>query len=196
VCFLGTRVLAPRRRYDEVVEAFAHLMAGAPVGDSLDESTLIGPLASQNQQKRVSRYINAGIADGAKVVAGGPGTPEGLDRGWFVRPTLFADLDNNATIAREEIFGPVLTVIGYDDDAEAIRIANDSDYGLGGTVWSSDPDRALTVAAAVHTGTIGINGYLPDPSAPFGGVKASGLGKEFGPEGLANYQNLKSIYQF
>jgi acyl-CoA reductase-like NAD-dependent aldehyde dehydrogenase len=196
VCFLGTRILAPRRRYDEVVDTFANLMSAAPVGDALDVSTLIGPLASRNQQTRVSGYIDAGINEGGKVIVGGQGMPEGLDRGWFVRPTLFAGVDNDATIAREEIFGPVLTVIGYDDDAEAVRIANDSDYGLGGTVWSSDPDRALAVAAAVHTGSIGINGYLPDPSAPFGGVKASGLGKEFGPEGLANYQNLKSIYQF
>lgn len=195
-CFLGTRVLAPRRRYDEVVETFAALMSAAPVGDALDESTLIGPLASKSQQARVSGYITAGIGEDAKVVVGGQGMPEGLDRGWFVRPTLFAGVGNDVTIAREEIFGPVLTVIAYEDDAEAIRIANDSDYGLGGTVWSGDPDRAFAVAAAVQTGTIGINGYLPDPSAPFGGIKASGIGREFGPEGLANYQNLKSIYRF
>ena len=141
-----------------------HLMSAAPVGDALDESTLIGPLASRNQQTRVAGYIDAGIAEGAKVVVGGTGAPEGLDRG-LVRPTRRSSPASTTTprIAREEIFGPVLTVIGYDDDAEAIRIANDSDYGLGGTVWSSDPDRALAVAGAVHTGTIGINGYLPDP---------------------------------
>lgn len=196
VCFLGTRILAPRSRYDEVVQTFADIMSSAPVGDSLDESTLIGPMASRTQRDRVAGYIDKGAADGARVVVGGGGAPEGLDKGWFVRPTLFADLDNNATVAREEIFGPVLSVISYADDAEAVRIANDSDYGLGGTVWSSDPNRAMGVASAVHTGTIGINGYIPDPSAPFGGVKASGIGREFGPEGLAAYQQLKSIYQF
>jgi aldehyde dehydrogenase (NAD+) len=130
------------------------------------------------------------------VIVGGAGRPDGLDRGWFVRPTLFADLDNSAAVAREEIFGPVLSVIPYGGDAEAVAIANDSDYGLGGSVWSSDPERATTVANAVQTGTIGINGYLPDPQGPFGGVKASGIGKEFGPEGLAAYQTLKSVYRF
>lgn len=196
VCFLSTRILAPRHRYDEVVETFAHLMSGAPVGDALDEQTLIGPLASRAQQERVAGYIQTGLDEGATAAVGGPGMPGGRTRGWFVRPTLFAGVGNDARIAREEIFGPVLTVIGYDDDAEAVRIANDSDYGLGGTVWSSDPDRALAVADAVQTGTIGINGYLPDPVAPFGGVKSSGIGKEFGPEGLAAYQLVKSIYQF
>jgi aldehyde dehydrogenase (NAD+) len=196
VCFLGTRVLAPRNRYEEVVDTFAALMSGAPVGDSLDESTLIGPMASSAQRDRVHGYIKRGAADGARVVVGGAGRPDGLDRGWFVRPTLFADLDNNAAVAREEIFGPVLAVIPYGDEAEAVAIANDSDYGLGGSVWSTDPDRATTVANAVQTGTIGINGYLPDPQGPFGGVKASGIGKEFGPEGLAAYQTLKSVYRF
>jgi acyl-CoA reductase-like NAD-dependent aldehyde dehydrogenase/nitrite reductase/ring-hydroxylating ferredoxin subunit len=188
VCFLGTRILAPRRRYDEVVDTFAHLIAGAPVGDALDETTLIGPLASAAQQARVAGYIESGLAEGATAVVGGPGAPEGLDRGWFVRPTLFTGTGNEARIAREEIFGPVLTVIRYEDDADAVRIANDSDYGLGGTVWSSDDDRALAVANAIQTGTIGLNGYTPDPVVPFGGVKASGIGRELGPEGLTNYQ--------
>jgi aldehyde dehydrogenase (NAD+) len=196
VCFLGTRILAPRSRHGEVVETLAHLISSAPVGDALDESTLIGPLASRTQQARVTSYVEAGLAEGARAVVGGAGVPDGLDRGWFVRPTLFDGVGNDARIAREEIFGPVLTVIEYQDDAEAIRIANDSDYGLGGTVWSTDTSRALTVAGAVRTGTIGINGYIPDPAAPFGGVKASGIGREFGPEGLAHYQTLKSVYQF
>lgn len=195
VCFLGTRILAPRRRYNEVVDAFAALIENAPVGDPLDETTLIGPVASRTQQARVSGFIDSGIAEGARVVLGGRGYPAGQDRGWFVRPTLFADVDNKATIAQEEIFGPVLSVIGYDGDDEAIQIANDSRYGLGGTVWSRDPDRALAVASRVHTGTIGINGYVPDPAAPFGGIKESGNGREYGPEGLASYQVLKSIYR-
>jgi acyl-CoA reductase-like NAD-dependent aldehyde dehydrogenase len=195
VCFLGTRVLAPRSRYGEVVDAFAALIDNAPVGDALDESTLIGPLASSTQQSRVSGYIDTGIRDGARVVVGGVGRPAGQDRGWFVRPTLFADVDNSATIAQEEIFGPVLSVIAYDGDEEAVRIANDSRFGLGGTVWSSDEDRALAVASAVESGTVGINGYIPEPTAPFGGIKQSGIGREFGPEGLASYQHMKSIYR-
>jgi len=195
VCFLGTRVLAPRSRYGEVVDAFAALIDNAPVGDALDESTLIGPLASSTQQSRVSGYIETGIRDGARVVVGGAGRPAGRDRGWFVRPTLFADVDNSATIAQEEIFGPVLSVIAYDGDEEAVRIANDSRFGLGGTVWSSDEDRALAVASAVESGTVGINGYIPEPTAPFGGIKQSGIGREFGPEGLAAYQQMKSIYR-
>jgi acyl-CoA reductase-like NAD-dependent aldehyde dehydrogenase len=196
VCFLGTRVLAPRSRYQEVVDTFAALMESAPVGDSLDENTLIGPMASRTHRDRVHGYIERGVADGARVVIGGAGRPDGLDHGWFVRPTLFADVDNSATVAREEIFGPVLSVIPYANDSEAVAIANDSEYGLGGTVWSTDPERATSVANAVQTGTIGINGYLPDPQGPFGGVKASGIGKEFGPEGLAAYQTLKSVYRF
>jgi acyl-CoA reductase-like NAD-dependent aldehyde dehydrogenase len=182
VCFLGTRILAPRRRYDEVVETFAHLMGQATVGDALHEDTLIAPLASQVQQACVAGYIQAGLAEGARAVVGGAGVPEGQARGWFVRPTLFTGVGNDARIAREEIFGPVLTVIEYEGDDEAVRIANDSEYGLGGTVWSSDDSRALAVAAAVETGTIGINGYVPDPVAPYGGIKASGIGKGFGPE--------------
>ena len=135
-----------------------------------------------------------GQAHGGRVTTGG-GRPTDRDRGWFVSPTVFADVDNSATIAREEIFGPVLTVIGYDDDADAVAIANDSDFGLGGTVWSSDAERARSVAARVRTGTIGINRYIPDPVAPFGGVKHSGMGRELGPEGLAAYQELKSVYR-
>ncbi len=196
VCFLGTRVLAPRRRYDEVVDVLAALMQYSPLGDPLDDATLIGPMASKNQQERVSNYIEIGKSEGGRVVVGGSGRPDGWDRGHFVRPTLFAGLDNTARIAQEEIFGPVLTVIGYEDDADAVRIASESDYGLGGSVWSSDNERALAVARGVQTGTIGINGYIPDVGAPFGGVKQSGYGKEFGAEGLAAYQQVKSIYHF
>jgi aldehyde dehydrogenase (NAD+) len=196
VCFLGTRILAPRSRYGEVIDVLEALIESTPLGDPLDDTTLLGPLASRAQQQRVADYIDVGIAEGARVVTGGPGRPEGRERGHFVRPTLFADVENSARVAQEEIFGPVLTVIGYHDDAEAAQIASDSQYGLGGTVWSSNPERAMGVARAVETGTIGINGYIPDLGAPFGGVKGSGYGKEWGPEGLAAYQQLKSIYHF
>jgi acyl-CoA reductase-like NAD-dependent aldehyde dehydrogenase len=139
-------------------------------------------------------YVEIGRSEGARLVAGGA-IPADQPRGWFVSPTVFADVDNRSRIAQEEIFGPVLAVIPYDSDTEAVSIANDSEFGLGGTVWSTDTDRATDVARRVHTGTIGVNDYQLDMAAPFGGVKASGLGRELGPEGLAAYQNLKSIYR-
>jgi acyl-CoA reductase-like NAD-dependent aldehyde dehydrogenase len=193
-CYLGTRVLAPRSRYDEVLEFFGGLAGALVVGDSLDPSTQIGPLASERQRERVVGYIQKGRAEGARVVVGG-GRPEHHDRGWFVEPTVFADVDNRQTIAREEIFGPVLAVIPYDGDDEAVAIANDSEFGLGGSVWTSDHDRGEALAKRVQTGSIGINHYMLDPVAPFGGVKASGIGRELGREGLASYMQLQSIYE-
>jgi len=192
-CYLGTRVLAPRSRYAEVVDTLAAFASSLTVGDALDPATQIGPMASQRHRDRVEGYIAKGASDGARVVTGG-GRPAGLDRGWFVEPTVFAEVDNAATIAQEEIFGPVLSVIAYGDEDDAIRIANDSDYGLGGSVWTTDPERGKAVARRVRTGTIGINRYLPDPGAPFGGVKASGIGRELGPGAVSAYQQLKSIY--
>jgi len=192
-CYAGTRILAPRARYDEVVDTFAAFASSLPVGDALDPATLIGPLVSERQRDRVERYIAKGSSDGARLVAGG-GRPAGLDRGWFVEPTVFADVDNKSTIAQEEIFGPVLSVIPYTDVDDAIRIANDSDYGLGGSVWTADPERARAVVRRVRTGTMGINSYLPDPAGPWGGVKSSGIGRELGPGAVAAYQQLKTIY--
>jgi len=193
-CFLGTRVLAPRTRYAEIVDVLTDMARNAVIGDSLDDATMIGPMASAAHRERVEGYIARGRSDGARLTTGG-GRPTDRDRGWFVQPTIFADVNNSATIAREEIFGPVLSVIEYGDVDDAVSVANDSDFGLGGTVWTTDPDRGLDVARRVQTGSIGINTYLPDPVAPFGGVKASGIGRELGPEGLANYQQLKSIYR-
>ena len=192
-CHLSSRILAPRSRYAEVVDALAALADGLVVGDPLQKSTDIGPLVSRRQQERVLEYIDIGRSE-AKLVAGG-GIPADQPRGWFVSPTVFADVDNSSRIAQEEIFGPVLTVIPYGTDQEAVDIANDSEFGLGGTVWSPDVDRATDIARAVRTGTIGVNEYQLDVNAPFGGVKASGLGRELGPEGLAAYQTLKSIYR-
>jgi aldehyde dehydrogenase (NAD+) len=139
----------------------------------------------------VEAYIRTATEEGARLVTGG-GRPEG--RGWFVEPTVFADVTNDQTIAREEVFGPVLSVIAYDREEDAVRIANDSEYGLGGTVWTADTDHPTDVARRIQTGTIGVNQYIPDPAAPFGGVKGSGLGRELGPEGLTAYQQLQSIY--
>jgi aldehyde dehydrogenase (NAD+) len=193
-CNIGTRVLAPRSRYDDVLDVFTGLADAVVVGDSLDPATQVGPLASARQRERVEGYIEKGRAEGARVVAGG-GRPPELDRGWFVQPTIFADVDNRSTIAREEIFGPVLSVIAYDGVDDAVAIANDSEFGLGGSVWSRDAERAQDVAKRVQTGSIGINHYMLDPAAPFGGVKASGIGRELGPEGLAAYFQLQSIYE-
>jgi aldehyde dehydrogenase (NAD+) len=192
-CFLSTRILAPRSRYDEIVDTFAALASSLEVGDALDTTTQIGPMASKRQRDRVEGYIAKGKAEGARVVVGGS-RPSDRDKGWFVEPTIFADVDNNHTIAQEEIFGPVLSLIPYRDVDDAVRIANDSDFGLGGTVWTQDKERGLEVARRVQTGTIGVNTYLPDPTAPFGGVKASGLGRELGPEAIEHYQQVKSIY--
>jgi aldehyde dehydrogenase (NAD+) len=193
-CYLGTRVLAPRSRYDDVVGALSALLGSLQIGDALDPGTQVGPMVSARHRERVESFIAKGTEDGATLVAGG-GRPAHLDRGWFVEPTLFVDVDNGTTIAQEEIFGPVLAVIPYDGEDEAVAIANASHYGLGGSVWSGDPDRAMAVAARLRTGTVGVNSYSLDPGAPFGGVKASGLGRELGPEGLTSYQVTKSIYR-
>jgi aldehyde dehydrogenase (NAD+) len=193
-CVNCTRVLAPRSRYEEVLEVFSDLAGALVVGDSLDPTTQIGPVASARQRERVEGYIQKGRAEGARIVAGG-GRPPEQERGWFVQPTIFADVDNGDTIAREEIFGPVLAVIPYHAVDDAVAIANDSEFGLGGSVWTRDIERANDVAKRVQTGSIGINHYVIDPAAPFGGVKASGLGRELGPEGLAAYLQLQSIYE-
>ncbi|MDQ0791425.1 aldehyde dehydrogenase [Streptomyces sp. B3I8] len=192
-CFASTRILAPRSRYDEVVDAVASLVGGLTVGDPLDPTTQVGPMASARQRDRVEGYIEKGRSEGARLVVGG--TRPSLEKGYYVTPTVFADVDNTQVIAREEIFGPVLAVIPYTDEDDAVRLANDSEYGLGGTVWTDDDERALRVARRMHTGTVGLNHYTVDPAAPFGGVKASGLGREFGPEAVFNYQQVKSIYR-
>lgn len=189
-CWVCARILAPRARYAEVVDAIAAMADGLNVGDPLDVTTDIGPLVSARQRERVLSFIDMGRQSAAKLVAGG-GIPKDQPRGWFVSPTVFADVDNSDRIAREEIFGPVLVVIPY----EAVAIANDSQYGLGGSVWSADFDRAIEIARALETGTVGINGYAGDVNAPFGGVKASGLGRELGPEGLGTYLTTKSIHK-
>ncbi len=195
VCNALSRVLVPAGN-TAVIEALAAELDGLVVGDPSDDATQIGPLVAQRQQARVREYIASGIADGARLVTGGVDMPDGLEQGWYVQPTLFADADNGMKVAREEIFGPVLTVIPYRDEAEAITIANDSDYGLAGAVFTADPpDRGQSVAARIRAGSFGVNeGYIMDPLAPYGGVKASGYGRELGREGgLESYLVSQSI---
>jgi len=193
VCRAHTRVLVPRCSYAAAVEAAAAVAAHVPVGDPHDPATVVGPLVAARQRSRVEGYIALTVRDGARVAAGG-GRPADLPRGWYVSPTILADVDNSMRVAREEIFGPVLCLIPYDGEADAVRIANDSPYGLAGGVWSGDPSRGLRVARLLRTGSVAINGsYPPFPLVPFGGFKESGLGRELGPEGLVNFLEPRSI---
>ena len=192
-CVAQTRILASRGRYQEVVDALADTVETMTVGDPADPATEIGPLVARRQQDRVEDYLRLGQTEGATVVVGGPAA-SGRTTGWYVAPTVFAGVDNDMRIAREEIFGPVLTVIPYQDETDAVRIANDSDYGLGGAVWTGDPAHGMDLARQVRTGSYGINtSYLFDPNTPFGGFKTSGIGRELGPEGLAAYLEYQSI---
>ncbi|MFY2859160.1 aldehyde dehydrogenase [Mycobacterium sp. THU-M104] len=191
-CVAQTRILAPRSRYDEIVEAVSTFVQALPVGPPSDAAAQIGSLISERQRARVEGYIAKGIEEGARLVCGG-GRPEGLDAGFFVQPTVFADVDNKMTIAQEEIFGPVLSIIGYDTEEDAITIANDSVYGLAGSVWTTDIDKGIKIAERVRAGTYAINWYAFDPCCPFGGYKNSGIGRENGPEGVEHFTQQKSV---
>jgi acyl-CoA reductase-like NAD-dependent aldehyde dehydrogenase len=191
-CVAQTRILAPRSRYDEITEAVVEAAKMFTVGDPSDPATQLGPLVAERQRDRVEGYIEKGKAEGARLVLDGM-RPAGLDKGWYVAPTVFADVDNKMTIAQEEIFGPVLSLLPYDTEEEALAIANDSDFGLAGSVWTADVDHGYEIATKVRTGTYGINWYAFDMGSPFGGYKCSGIGREDGPEGLAAFCELKSI---
>jgi aldehyde dehydrogenase (NAD+) len=192
-CISQTRILAPRSRYDEVVDALVSSVAALAVGDPLDPATEVGPVVAERQRARIEGFLDSGREEGATVAFGG-GRPSGQDKGWFVEPTVFSNVDNKMKIAQEEIFGPVLVVIPYDGDEQAVEIANDSNYGLSGSVWTGDNDRGLAIARQVRTGTYMLNGGTPiDFATPFGGYKESGVGREFGPEGLESFLEQKSI---
>jgi len=192
-CIAGTRLLVPQRRLDEVVARVQAHVAALRVGDPRDAATVIGPLANRGQYDRIQHYIRRGLEQGATLVAGGEGRPAGLAAGYFVQPTVFAGVRNDMEIARDEIFGPVLSILSYADDVDAIEMANDSVYGLQAYVFSSDPDRARQVADRLRAGTVLINRTANDPLAPFGGVKESGIGRESGLYGLTSFLEPKTI---
>lgn len=192
VCAALTRVIVPRKRHNEMVDALAERYSKIRVGNQFDVETQMGPLATAAQRCRVEGYIAKGVAEGASLVCGG-GRPKNLKRGWFVEPTIFANVDNSTTIAQEEIFGPVLTVIPAEDEQDAVRVANDSIYGLNAAVFTPDVDRALGVARQLRSGTVGHNGFKPDFSLAFGGFKQSGIGREGVKEGIRSYTETKTI---
>jgi acyl-CoA reductase-like NAD-dependent aldehyde dehydrogenase len=192
-CSALTRLLVPEDSREEVVEIISSKIGRYTVGDPMEGTSKCGPLVSKRQQESVSRYISNGIDEGATLVAGGEGMPDGLDSGFYVRPTVFADVTPEMTVFREEIFGPVLCITTYSGEDEAIELANDSEYGLSGGVWSGDEDRAMRVARKLRTGQVSINGGAFNISAPFGGYKKSGLGRELGVHGMEEFLETKSI---
>lgn len=192
-CVAGTRILVPQSRKAEFEQALAQAIAAVKSGDPRDSATGVGPMVSEKQWQRVQGYIRKGLEEGARLLAGGEGRPEGTRDGWFVRPTLFTDVHNQMTIARDEIFGPVLCVIAYRDEAEAIAIANDTDYGLSALVLGGDVARARRVAAQIQSGRVLVNTLAHEPQAPFGGFKHSGVGREMGTWGISAFMEPKSI---
>jgi betaine-aldehyde dehydrogenase len=192
-CSAHTRLIVPESRYEEARGLAKQAAEEFVPGDPHRETTRLGPLASSAQEARVQDYMRRGIDEGAELVTGGPGRPAGLERGFYVKPTVFGRVHPKATLAQEEIFGPVLSILTYKDEEEAIRIANDSLYGLGGAVWSGDDERALRVARRIRTGQVDINGGAWNMAAPFGGFKQSGHGRENGKYGLEEYLEYKSM---
>ncbi|HEY5853745.1 MAG TPA: aldehyde dehydrogenase family protein [Aldersonia sp.] len=192
-CTAWTRMLVPADRYDEAVELASTAAAKFVVGDPTDPGTKLGPVVSAAQRDKIRGLIDTAVAEGARIATGGTAAPDGLDTGYFVRPTVLADVTADSTIAQEEVFGPVLSVIAYRDEDDAVAIANNSKYGLHGAVWSADTDRAMAVARRIRTGSVDINGAAHNPLAPFGGYKQSGVGRELGGAGLEEYLEIKSV---
>jgi aldehyde dehydrogenase (NAD+) len=194
-CAAGTRLLVPRKRLEAAERAIAEAMRAFTVGDPADPKTAVGPMVSQKQYERVQSYIRKGIEEGAELLVGGEGRPEGFEAGYFVKPTVFVNVKNDMTIAREEIFGPILSVIAYDSEDEAIAIANDSRYGLHAAVIGTDVDRARCVASQLRAGRVVINGMTDDPQAPWGGFKYSGVGREYGRYRIEAFLEPRAILE-
>ena len=192
-CNAPTRMLVPHARMDEAAGIAAAAAGKVVVGDPGGEETTIGPAVSEGQFDKIQRLIARGIDEGARVAAGGPGRPDGMERGYYVRPTVFSHVDNDMVVAREEIFGPVLVLIGYEDDDDAVRIANDTPYGLAGYVSAGDPERGRAIARRIRSGQVNLNGARPDFRVPFGGYKQSGNGREWGRHGLEEFLEVKAI---
>jgi len=192
-CIAGTRILVPQTRLAEFEQAIGQAVANVQSGDPRDQKTEIGPMVSRRQWERVQGYIRLGLEEGARLVVGGEGRPQGMEKGWCVKPTVFTQVNNQMRIAREEIFGPVLVIIPYRDEAEAVSIANDTDYGLNAMVLSGDLQRGIDVAQQIETGRVLVNTLAHEPHAPFGGVKQSGLGREMGKWGLMAYLEPKTL---
>jgi aldehyde dehydrogenase (NAD+) len=193
ICFSLTRVLVSKKRHDEVVDAYRQAVNSIVVGDPWKTETQMGPLSMKRQLDRVMSYLEKGRTEGAKLVTGG-GRPKDMNRGYFVEPTIFSNVDSDMTIAKEEIFGPVVSVMPYENEEDAIRIANNSTYGLSGAVFTKDPEKGLALAKRIRTGNVTVNGLNLQINAPFGGYKESGIGRVGGPEGLEGYQEIKSVY--
>jgi betaine-aldehyde dehydrogenase len=192
-CSALTRMLVPRGRMAEAEQVAAATAAKFTVGDPFDDASKLGPLASDAQRTRVRGYVTRGLEDGATLVTGGAEAPEGLDKGFYVQPTVFSNVRSDMTIAQEEIFGPVLSIMPYEDEDDAVRIANGTVYGLAGGVWAADKDRATRVARRLRTGQVEVNGGRFNPNAPFGGYKQSGVGREYGRHGLEEFLEIKSL---
>jgi aldehyde dehydrogenase (NAD+) len=192
-CNAPTRMLVPASKLEEVEAIAARVGAAVVVGDPASAKTFVGPVVSKLQFERVEGYIEKGIAEGAKLVIGGTGRPDGLEQGYFVKPTIFSNVKNDMTIAREEIFGPVLCILPYETEEEAIRIANDTPYGLAAYVWSGDNHRARRVGSRIRAGQVALNGASGDMQTPFGGFKMSGNGREYGEFGLRDFLEVKAV---
>jgi aldehyde dehydrogenase (NAD+) len=192
-CNAPSRMLVPKKLYEEAVRIAKSVAAKPVVGDPKKAGVTMGPVANKNQFEKIQRLLQTGIDEGATVVIGGPGRPDGIDKGYFIKPTVFANVNNNMTIAREEIFGPVLVMIPYETEEEAVRIANDTVYGLSGYVYSGNLEHARKVARRLRTGMVHLNGASTDINAPFGGYKQSGNGREWGKEGLKEFLEVKAM---
>jgi betaine-aldehyde dehydrogenase len=191
-CMLPTRIVVPHKYHDELVNRYADKVGTYQIGDPMDDATRLGPLSMERQLNRVMGYVRKGVEEGATLVTGGR-RPNALERGYFIEPTVFGNVTSKMTIAQEEIFGPVISFLPYEDENEAVRIANDSVYGLSGAVFCKDEERALQVASRMRTGTTAINTYVVDPSLPFGGFKESGIGREHGIEALVGFTETKAV---